>query len=124
METSFHLLATAVRNSNLTFQILAHLSWCTKQRINEVMKENGMRADEGVVTDMSVISLKYVNIKHYNQSKQQKTKFLLNSCIDTSTVHFSISLTFCHLTLNATKGRRERIQRNTNGSTPFPRKWC
>jgi hypothetical protein len=46
------------------------------------MKENGMRAEEGVETDTSVISLKYDNtsiIIKYIQSKQQKTKFLLDS---------------------------------------------
>jgi hypothetical protein len=42
------------------------------------MKENGIRAEEGDVTDMSVISLKYDNIKHYNQvhSKQTTEKIL------------------------------------------------
>jgi hypothetical protein len=46
------------------------------------MKENGKRAEEGVVTNTSVISLKLGNtsiIIKYIQSKQQKTKFLLNS---------------------------------------------
>jgi hypothetical protein len=33
-EASFHLLVTAVRTPNFTFQILAHTSWCSKQRIN------------------------------------------------------------------------------------------
>jgi hypothetical protein len=51
----------------------------------------------------SSVIIKYVH------SKQQKTKFLLNSCTETSRVHFSISLTSCHLTLNATQGRRERM---------------
>jgi hypothetical protein len=33
----------------------------------------------------------------------------LSTFIKTSTVHFSISLTFCHQTLNATQGSREHI---------------
>jgi hypothetical protein len=40
-----------------------------------------MRAEEGVVTDISVIYLKYGNtsiIIKYIQSKRKKTKFLLN----------------------------------------------
>ena len=33
-----------------------------------------MRAEEGVVTDMSVISLKCGNIKHYNQVHPKQTR--------------------------------------------------
>jgi len=32
-----------------------------------------MRAEVGIVTDMSVISLKYGNIKHYNQVHPKQT---------------------------------------------------
>jgi hypothetical protein len=37
------------------------------------MKENGMRAEGGFVTDMSVISLKVWEHKHYNQVHPKQT---------------------------------------------------